>query len=75
MYGDPLPEIVESRFDRELNSIISNGYAVMYAIIAQKLVWKSSKMVIWQVREGSVDLLWQLPQVTEVNFHAALSLS
>ena len=42
MYGEELPEIVKERLDRELNSIISNGYSVMY-IIAQKLVWKSNE--------------------------------
>ena len=42
LYGDPLPEIVETRLDKELNSIISNGYSVMY-IIAQRLVWKSNE--------------------------------
>ena len=42
MYGEELPKIVVERLERELNSIISNGFAVMY-IIAQKLVWKSNE--------------------------------
>ena len=41
LYGEELPEIVQTRLDKELHSIISNGYSVMY-IIAQKLVWKSN---------------------------------
>ena len=42
MYGENLPKIVVDRLERELHSIISNGFAVMY-IIAQKLVWKSNE--------------------------------
>ena len=42
LYGNPLPDIVEERLTKELDSIIKNGFSVMY-IIAQKLVWKSNE--------------------------------